>query len=90
LYGAIASANAVVTVSAGGTPTSPGITAISSNGGQVSFGFATENGFSYKVQFTSDLNSAWVDVETITGTGSVVSRNYSIGTGKGFYRIIAF
>ena len=68
----------------------PTVANVSRSGNTVTFSFPTQNGCSYRVEYTDSLNPiSWTLLETITGDGSVqpVTDTTAIGLMR-FYQIV--
>jgi hypothetical protein len=63
--------------------------AISASGGSLAISFPTQPGYSYQVEYTTNLTDAvWIPLGSATvGNGSVQSVLNAIGAGSRFYRV---
>ena len=63
---------------------------LTTESGQVQFSFPTKAGVAYVVQARDSLSgasSSWVDLETVTGDGTVKTRGYPLQGGGRYFRV---
>lgn len=66
----------------------PGLTiSPGSNRNEILLSFPTEEGITYEVQFSQNLDSPFTPVTTVAGSGSQASVTQPIGSDRGFYRV---
>jgi hypothetical protein len=55
--------------------------------GEFTLNFRSSSIRTYSLEFTADLNQAFAPVQTVNGTGGVITLAHTAGTAGGYYRV---
>jgi hypothetical protein len=58
------------------------------SGDNVNLSWKTQGATSYQVQYKTDVNAPWTDLEVVAGNGTVVTRSYPVSGEARVYRVL--
>ena len=62
---------------------------ISAGAGEVTISFMSQSGVTYQAMMKATLSGAWTNIESLTGTGDMMSFTHATSNPQGYFRVVA-